>query len=614
MTEFPFSSQIIPVYGDQGIPAGEPGRDYERVAKMWLEAAYEESKLDQSQQDESQKFSRYVDYIVGKQWSGNRPSYRAAPVDNRTWGLFWELVSTLTDIRPIFAVKPITGEDKALVQAGEMITKTVKGWWMESDGDLSLALIIIYALLTTGYAKLTWNEDLRNGYGDFEIVPCGPSEILPLKPRLTLDSAQAVIYQTPQPLGWFRKKFPTRAPLVKADPNYSRYTSSPTKPGHVPNMLFDMLSPQMKRVIGGPQRFGNSVYPAALYREFWLKDYSINSSTSRVPMGNMSTNWGYWVDPGEMLYPRGRLICMGGDAIMHDGPNPYWHGEFPFVDLRMNIVPWQFMGLSEIAPLMPLQDIINNILAGVLDMIKKAVNPTLMGPKNAFSESLWNSIDPGMPGAKIGYNANIAQKPEYSVAPNLPSFVMQVLGLASREMDRTSGIAAVSAAVNKKQIPSDASLEKIQESQQTPLRLKGRNLEVFLRGLGRRSIWNTFQFYTEKRMMFQLGTGGMAFDNFAWDPRSVIPPGMDRFNFARNFSFLIHPDSLLDLRRTERAFTIMRLRLMHDIDRRTMYKELDMGIDVDTVERNLAQEQQEAQAMAASGGGMPRVPKRTGRM
>ena len=111
--------------------------------------------------------------------------------------------------------------------------------------------------------------------------------------------------------------------------------------------------------------------------------------------------------------------------------------------------------------------------------------------------------------------------------------------------------------------------------------------------------------------MFELGTGSRIFESFAWDPRKAVPEGVDKFTFARNFSFLIHPDSLLDLRRTERAFTLMRLRLAHDIDRRTLYRELDLGIDVDTVERNLIAEQQQMQAM---GMGAPSPHQRAPKM
>jgi len=45
--------------------------------------------------------------------SKRRPSYRSSPVDNRVWDLTWELVSTLTDIRPVFEVRETDPDNKA---------------------------------------------------------------------------------------------------------------------------------------------------------------------------------------------------------------------------------------------------------------------------------------------------------------------------------------------------------------------------------------------------------------------------------------------------------------------------------------------------------------------
>ena len=198
---------------------------------------------------------------------------------------------------------------------------------------------------------------------------------------------------------------------------------------------------------------------------------------------------------------------MGGDEIMSkDSPNPYLHGKFPFGAIRLNVVPWQFTALSEIRPMMSMQDVINNTLAGILDMIKKAVNPTSSAPENAFSDSVWDSIDWGMPGAKAKFSPASAYQPQFGPSPNLPSFVFQMLGWASREMDRSSGIAAVSEALHKKQVPSGDTIDNVRQAQQTPLRLKGRNIEVTLRELGSMQVQNFFQFYTDNRRMYLPGS------------------------------------------------------------------------------------------------------------
>jgi hypothetical protein len=582
-----------PETGSQAYVGGTE-MEYKQKTRYWLEAAYEEARYELSQNDEVKKMSKYVDYITGKQWPSKRPSYRSSPTNNRIWRLLWELIALLTDIRPIFEVKATKKEYDA---QANMLNKITRSWWLTSDADLSLAMSIIYSVLGTGYAKLTWDEELRNGQGDLDLIALGPNDVLPLKPRHSLQSAQAVIYKSLRPLGWFRQKFGARGTLVQSDPGFSRYATEPGRPSHIPSMVFDALSPQMKHVVGEPGKAADSSYPQALYREFWIKDWTINTSNRPVRVGRENANWSYTVAPGKRLYPRGRLLVTGGEHNMYDGPNPYWHGLFPFEVLRMNVVPWQFMGLSDLGPLLPLQDIVNNIFAGVLDMVKKAVNPGFYGPKNAFSESMWNTIDWSMPGMKAGYSSMVAQKPDFAPQPQLPSFVMQMGMLAMREMDQSSGIAALSDAMNKKQVPSGETLERIRDAKQTPLRLKGRNIEVFLRNLGSQNIFNIFQFYDAQRRMWMLGQEGLTFEDFDSDPGTAIPAGMRPEDHAKSFVFMIQPGSLLNANRMEEAMMYARLRMMGDLDRTTFFQKLDLGLDVDKVEKGLMREVQQGIAM-----------------
>jgi hypothetical protein len=597
-----------PESGNTGYVGGSE-QEYTTRTRLWLEAAYEEANYEQSQNEEVKKIDKYIEYIMGKQWPSRRPSYRSSPINNRIWRLLWELVAIMTDIRPIFEIKPTK---QSYQQQSEMLNKVTRSWWLTSDSDMALANIILYAILTTGYGKLTWNHELRNGQGDLELQPLGPLDVLPLKPRHTLQSAQAVIYKSVMPLGWFRQKFGAKGTLVQADPGFSRYATAPGRPTHIPSMIFDALSPQMQRKIGNPERIQDSAYPTALYREFWIRDWTFNESNAPVMMGRPKANWSYTVPPGKRLYPRGRLISMGGRHILYDGPNPYWHGQFPFDVLRMNVVPWSFMGASDLGPLIPLQDIINNILAGVLDMVKKAVNPGFFGPKNAFPESTWDTIDWSMPGMKVGYNAMTTSKPEFAPPVNLPSFVMQTQMMAAKEMDQSSGIAAITEMLKKKQVPSGETLDKVKDAQQTPLRLKGRNIEVFLRNLGTQNVSNIFQFYDAERRFTMLGSAGVTNEDFDWDPGSAVPAGMRPEDFARSFTFTIEPGSLLNANRIDEAMMFARLRMMGDLDRETFFKKLDLGLDFNKVEAGLKREMQQGIPMhppkgkQAASAGMPK--------
>jgi hypothetical protein len=569
-----------------------PHTHYYRNVVRWCQAALDVARYQLQQSESLQKFGRMIDYFYGRQWGAGRPSYRASPVDNRIWRLIWETVAQLTDIRPVFEVK--TYRDEYRDQA-QMLNQVIRAWWTMQDADQTLQMALLYAVFAIGYLSLRWNPTARNGEGEIELMALGPHDVLPLRVRNDLQEAQVIIYQTVRPLWWFEERFPVTGHLVRPDPELNRYVASPNVAAGV---NYQNLSPAMQRLVRGTATVVQEAYPVAIYREFWIQDPTRNTTGREVVMGRPGTNWSYSVPPGERLYPRGRLILMGGDdVILDDQPNPYWHGQFPFVALRLNAVPWEFIGPSEVSQLVTLQDIVNNILAGVIDTIRKAVNPIFLAPKDAFSDEVWRNIDWSMPGAKAMFNKNVPHIPQFGPPPQLPPYVMQTLQMVMGEMDASSGIATMGRLTGKKQVPSADALDRIREQMSGPIRLKSRAIEVALRELGQMFVSNVFQFYTARRRMFLLGTRGLVFEDFDWDPGTAVPAGVDPQEHARQFIFLIQPGSLLNISRVERALLMLRLRAMGDLDRKSLFDALDLGIDVEKVEQELARERAEGLAM-----------------
>lgn len=572
---------------------------YEESVVRWTNAAFDEAEYDQQQVEELSLVQTYIDYLEGKQWTTARPASKARPVNNRMVRLYWELIGQLTDIRPVIEIRSTDPEaDLATKRACEVLNSGLRGWSLDTDFDLKLAKCIAYAVLTTSFAKFQWNPFLNFGQGDIEMVPLGPDSVLPLKSKGDLDSAEAIIFKDIWSLRQFRAVYPAMGSLVQPDDRFSNYQIAPQAPPSVPPMVFKLMSDGMKRQLTGGMRSAQSAVPMAQMREFWLKDETRNESKSNVQIGKPGMNWSYIVKPGQKLYPRGRLIVMGGNVILWDGPNPYWHGKPPFAMLRLNIVPWQLYGLSDMRSQVPLQDIINNILAGVLDCVKKAVNPAFFAPKNAFSPEVWQTLDFSLPNARAAYSQQSAHEPKFVPPPVLPGFVLALMTSVEREMDQTSTGAIASEAARKKQVPSSDGIEQLKAEKQTPVRLKGRNIESFLRVGGQMMVSNMIQFWSAKRRLQVLGTKGMTFEDFDWDPGTMVPAGMSGEQFVQRFKFYIQPGSLLSIKRVEEKMEVLMLRKMQAIDLKTMYKKLGGDYNVEEIEKNLLEERK---ALAASG-------------
>lgn len=571
--------------------------------KEWLHAALEEKDAWMKDSTEANEMPKQILYLLGQQWTSRRPSYKASPVNNRLIRMMEETIAILTDIRPVFSVK---STDKMYDDQAELMTKITRSWWLKNDVDFKLAMGLIYAYLSTGYLRIVWNHRLCDGRGDFQIQPMSLYELGPIGPSHSLQDWEGCIYEGVRTIAWFRRTFPIEGHRVRPSGSLMRFSKPLARPRTMGQAAFDVLSPQAQRWVGSPREYGESVVAQAWYREYWIRDWSVNVSKNRIKMG--AGNWAYEVGPGELLYPRGRLIITGGEEleVMYDGPNYLWHGKWPFVALRLKPVPWQFHGISTLKSAMPLQDIVNQILAGVLDTIKKAVNPPLVFPDNAFSDAVKRSLDPNMPNAKIGYNQAAVTAPNWQQPPNLPSYVQNTLQYAQNEMDDDSGLLDLAGLGRKKITPAGDTLESLKEGQQTIMRLRGRYMEMAVRDLGEQMVPNFFQCYSLNRRMWMFGIGGTTFqDVFDGNTRTLVPMGREPIEHSRMFNFEVPQASLLNVNRTEDQLLAMALRRQGDMDRKTLYQTLDWEKLYDQVESGL---EEEAQKMAAL---QPQMPSHT---
>lgn len=571
----------------------------EAIVKRWLGAAYEEAKADQEDADELKHVDRYIKYLKSQQWNTEVTSYKEHPVNNRLLRNYNELLAQLTDLRPISEVRTTEPTDSPIydqcVKQENTINERLKAWWINNYVDLSVAMCIAWGILTTAFAKFVYNPEARLGLGDIELYPLAPKELLLLKPKLGLQSSEAVIYEYVEPVGKAKRKYPRAAHLIQADPSVSKYIRENRVSGTAAPYRFDILTPAMQRITGGDARLEFSSFPQATIREHWFHDYSYNVSGRDVLMGDPNSNWCYVVKPHGRLYPRGRLIVTsnGPHNIISDTPNPWWHGRYPFGMLRLNVVPWQVYGFSQMSSWCDLQDLVNKIYAGVLNVIKKAVNPTMIAPKQAFTPDQWEKIDTGMPNLRLRYNPQSPQEPKFVVPPQLPGYVLPMLMQVEKEMDAQSGTAAANQMVGKKQMPGKDTIDQIRDIYAGPVRMQGRNIEIFLRELGEMQVINMFQFFSKSERVHIPGVNGSEGATFDWKPQQMIPPGSNGQEHVKRFHFYLQEGSLLSVQKTEKKLELYRLRLMGDVDRRTLLRLSDSQLPVDQIEQNLKKERAE---------------------
>jgi len=581
-----------------------------------------------------------ISYVMGDQL-GKRPSALSNVRDNRIKKIVLETVSALTDIHPLFGFQSFNPQFQDQVV---ILDKLTRAWWVNTYADLRLADVVRYASTTgTGYCEVNWDNSLNAGRGDIVLTPVDPRDVLPIAPKFdfSIQSWQGVIIRSMETIDNLEARYGLTAAGLTPDRGVETWT----------NKVWSAAKSLVVGPVGQPTRANATGHnlPAAvpakeLFKVFY-RDHRLWSGDVPVTMGEHGASWSYTVYPvgwqkadgtlatqeDARLYPRGRMIVATRDRVLFDGPNPYWHGMFPIAKLSLDPWPWSILGGSVVSDLKPLQDALNDTVNGFLDHVKVCLRPMVVGDKN-IPDREWNKLDPRLPGQKIKETALAGKGLRIEPPPPLPPDVYQYVEWSTNEMDHLSGAANLQSLLQLRQAPGADSIEALQEALTPLLRLKGRLLEVFLREIGEMVKTNFFQFYTASRRVAVLGEAGLDFQDFDFDPGTLVPalspsdagytPDLDfrmpKDERARrhhqNFTFQITPNSLLAVSQLSRKLTYMRLRQMGLMDMWSLFEALEIPNGgappdgVETIPERLAAEAGIMASAAASMGGSPAAP------
>jgi hypothetical protein len=586
-----------------------PELKFEQEVLAWTEDVYDEADQELADSPEFRLVSRCIDYIEGRQWNAKARFGRSRPVSNRIFRQFIEMVGMLTDIQPDFKVKFYDALD-GFSEIEKLMNLMIGSWAGETDFEMRLSQAVMYGLIHTGPAKVQWNPARNGGLGDVEFRHLSPLHYMEVGTDGDTQDAEMVISRQIVTQQYLLRRYGDIARGAKPDRAFSELPGREARPGRLGRESWQRLSPQLRKLMGARAAGHLSKYPRMMLKEFWFKDDTrLEGSVSRQ-VGKPDSNWCYWVEPGELLYPRGRVILSAGGKILEDTCNPFWHAKFPFAKYRAFRVPWKLEGQSALDPLLMMQNIINRINGGVMDTIQAAIEPTLIGPKAALSEAGWDSLDPGAPGGKIKYNNNTPRVPEFRKPPELANYVLQFEQGIEKEMDMTSGSSAIQQATSKKQVPGGDALDLIFNARSTNIRLMGRGLQSFLTEVGSLTVGTMLQFCDSRHRIAKFGARGLVANDFEPLYGNAIPQGMQPESFVQKATFSIRKGSLLSIEKAEEIQWAFALRKMKDLSRNNLFRKLDVNLDLNQNHAELKEEAAEqlamagaAQAMHPKGGG-----------
>jgi hypothetical protein len=562
----------------------------------WIQEAIQEGDRIVKSDPSYDKIERAMQYISGegRRQTADQPSYLPRVQVNRTAKATLTHVSALTDLRPVYAFR--TGNPHFQSHA-HLINQQTVAWWTLRMVDLELGEGIKYALAGgTGDFEITYDPDLPRG-GDILLRARDPRDTLPIRPSATLSPQdwEGVVFRDAYTPNVLRGMYPDYAGhfTTAGDGFVSRVM------GRFRTMRSKIVSPA--DTLSGLSTTVNKrveVPTIDLYR-IWLKDRSKNWTSAPILMGKPGTNWCYVVQPGEPLYPQGRLLIATDNAVIYDDAAPYWHGMFPLARLKLLSVPWQFLGLPLFNDLMPLQDAIDDTVNDFLLNLKQWTHRGVKYDENQVPRSLMERFDPRKPNWRVNFNSMAGmgagvQPMELQDGPNLPPWSMEFLQMLIQLFDDRSGAPNLAMLMQLQQMPGADTIETYQKAMTPEIRHESRMIEACLRDVAEMVKSNMFQFYSTEKRLAMLGDIGVTLADLDMDPGSLVPAmdraadgenyipeldaGLDRDKRARYFlklfQFYCAPHSILAIESQEEEMKALQLARMGYLDFWTMHEKL----------------------------------------
>lgn len=583
----------------------------------WADRAYSQAREKAASSPVNSLIPRIIQYLSGSQWPARPTAYgNSRPVTNRMFRQYWELVSLLTDGKPEPQIKVWDTED-GYSETQQLLTSLLEPWAANPLYHDAFQDIVGFGLLAHGVGKVQWNRHLASGLGDVELLSINPLRFYKLGPEgpsTPVDQCECLIETRTVTIESLVRRYGQVARLIKADPDASSSGLRPMRPSAVSSEQWGKYSPQMQSIISqvsgskGMTGQNDSLYPTVEERIYWLRDPAINESSQTRRVGTVMrsrsgevgyANWSYLVEPGQPIFPRGRVFSVAGGRVMEDTCNPYFHnlGPGPYVEFLPLKTPWQApLSMSLTGNLIGPQDILNRLMAGMLETIKAGLIPTIITPTDAVSRADLDNMSTTISGGKIEYNPlrSGGQQPKFREQPQFPTAAQWYTQTLMREMDQTTGSAAVDAAAQKEQIPSHDTMEMIQNSRSGMVRLIGRRLENFGNRSGQMVISNFLQFYSLGHRRAILGDKGESQWDFNPMYGSLMQRGMAPEKFVRKFQFSIRPGSALSFdaeTRLQAAIVLSRQGIVSVQNVLRLLNKCGANLDIKT---NLAELQQEA--------------------
>lgn len=491
-------SEAIPIPIDQlgnnqggETAAGYSPTDDEEKAIKLANSLYEKSKQARKSYDE--KWLDYYRMFRGRQWKDQRPSYRHSEVINLIFSAIQGSVPILTDTRPKPEFVPTEPGDMELAQ---VLNDMFDSDWNDGNWSMKLTEVIYDAhFYGAGFASLKYDASAALGAGRI-VFECEDTFCAYPDPhsRDVNVKSNYFVWAEPTSIEKIKREHPQVAKYIKSDLlDMSAYERS----NFSENIRYRQAG-DSRIFTEGQSQYNLESRDEALQIDCYIHDadYCEEEEAGVNPETGMEEK--RYIQ--KLKYPNGRFISTASGVLLGEGELPYEDKKFPYLRLVNYILPHEFWGISEIEQLESPQKIFNKLVSFALDVLTLMGNPIWIvdNTSGIDTDNLFNR--PGLivekePGSEVRREEGVQLQP----------YVLNLINMLKGWFDDVSGYTQASRGVRPEGVTAASAIEALQESSQTRLRQKTRNIDAFLQDMGKMYCSRVFQFYDTPRVFRVTG-------------------------------------------------------------------------------------------------------------
>lgn len=426
----------------------------------------------------------YYKMFRGDQWHNVRmPSFRQQEVINMIWQTIQSNVPLQTDVRPQISFIP---EDPSDVAFAEVLNQVSEADWERNNWLQVVTEVILDGYLYgTGFGEMGYDPDNDYGLGSATFKSEDPFYCYPDPDCSDINDPDSYSFIVAKPVCTKRlkQKYPQFAEKIKPDVK-DLIASSKTSINdfRIRQTNSDVDMPDVS-FLSGSERANDKTMLITCYMKPQETEEKYEGEGDEI------------VKVTKKVYPRGRCLKIANGVLLEETELPFENGKFPFAKYVNYILPREFYGVSEVEQLESPQRVFNKILNASLEILNLMGNPiwvvdTSSGVDPDHLVNRTGLIVEKEPGSEVRREAGVQlNQSALSLIDRLETWFNNVAG--TQDVSRGQTPASVTAA---------SAIEQLQEAARTRIRQKQRNLDVFIRDVGRQYAEIVVEKYTKPRV------------------------------------------------------------------------------------------------------------------